>query len=144
MGLDEMCVAPIVAQVPPPPLRRPAALAACIAPPWSVLQPSRWRCAEEAGVAEAEMTAGCNFPARASAASPPACSPDTRSTAPAHHPLNAPRRQVSHILLPAEQKALAPQLRQRIQAGEASLASLAEEHSKCPSRRCARWGPIRC
>lgn len=40
---------------------------------------------------------------------------------------------MSHILLPAEQKGLLPELRRRIEAGEA-LAALAAEHSKCPSR----------
>lgn len=43
--------------------------------------------------------------------------------------------QVSHILLSPDKKGLLPQLRQQIQAGEASLAALAAEHSQCPSRR---------
>lgn len=41
--------------------------------------------------------------------------------------------QISHILLPADQKGLLPELRRRVEAGE-PLAALAAEHSKCPSR----------
>ncbi len=43
--------------------------------------------------------------------------------------------QVAHILVAPEKKDLIPQLRQRIEAGEASMAALAAEHSQCPSRR---------
>ena len=43
--------------------------------------------------------------------------------------------QVSHILLGPEQKQLLPQLRGKVEAGEATLAALAPEHSQCPSER---------
>lgn len=49
-------------------------------------------------------------------------------------------------MLPAEQKGLLPELRRRIEAGE-TLAALAAEHSKCPSRGCGacpRVHPLLC
>lgn len=47
--------------------------------------------------------------------------------------LAAKQVEISHILLPADQKGLLPELRRRVEAGE-PLAALAAEHSKCPSR----------
>jgi hypothetical protein len=42
--------------------------------------------------------------------------------------------EVSHILLSQENKSLVPKFRKSIAAGEETLASLASEHSQCPSR----------
>ena len=48
-------------------------------------------------------------------------------------------KQVAHILLSPDKKDLIPELRRRVEGGEA-LGELAAQHSQCPSRGCALWG----